>query len=89
MDFPEIGSVWQKPVNGGEIIDTRRVTRFVRENYPANRPESQTAWVYYADRRGAVNRAALQDWRGWAKKATKIVDGQPTTEPEVVPVGGL
>lgn len=88
-DFPALGSVWQKPVNDGEIIESRRVTRVVREDYPSSHRESQTAWVYFIDRRGATSRAALSDWHRWAAKATCIVDGQYVVEPEVVGVGAL
>lgn len=88
-DFPEIGSSWQKPVNDGESMDSRRIVKVVREAHPPQKSQSQNVWVYYADRHGEVSRAELQDWRRWVLKATKITDGVPVLEPQVVPVGSL
>ena len=88
-DFPEIGSRWQKPVNEGATIETRRVTRVVRENYPPEDRGSQVCWIYYQDGRGQAARAELNDWRRWVLRATQVVDGTPVIEPEVVPVGSL
>ena len=88
-DFPEIGSSWQKPVNEGTTIETRRVTRVVREEYPPNDRKSQYCWIYYQDGRGQLARAELGDWRRWIARATQVIDGTPVTEPEVVMAGTL